>query len=94
MGAPLETRGLSLFSDLGLGLADDKSGRVPTRPWGSAILEARDELPTKEDLDMVFEGLTTLSPRRFAALLQQHQGERLFLVFADRHKHARRASQY
>ena len=74
LDAPLKTRGLSLFSDLALGLADDKSGSVPTLPWGwtlrmsspeRAILEALDELPTNEsfhNLDMVFEGLATLNP--------------------------------
>jgi hypothetical protein len=43
------------------------------------------------NLDMVFEGLATLSPRRLTALLhscRKIKVIRLFFVFADRHKHA------
>lgn len=102
LDAPLTTRGLALFSDPTLGLTDNKAGSTPSLPWGwtlrmsspeRAILEALDELPAHEsfhNLDMVFEGLTTLSPRRLAALLQsctKIKVRRLFFVFADRHKH-------
>jgi hypothetical protein len=72
-------------------------------PWGwairisspeRAILEALDELPEQEsfhNLDMVFEGLATLSPRRLALLLnscRKIKVRRLFFVFAHRHKHS------
>ena len=103
LDAPFVTRGLSLFSEPALGLTESKSGSATTLPWGwalrmsspeRAILEALDELP-KEDsfhnLDMVFEGLATLSPRRLTALLQSCRKikvRRLFFVFADRHKHS------
>ncbi|WP_320234606.1 type IV toxin-antitoxin system AbiEi family antitoxin domain-containing protein [Mesorhizobium montanum] len=102
--APLITRGLSLFGDPTLGLTDNKSGDPGTTlPWGwalrlsspeRAIMEALDELPDNEsfhNLDMVFEGLATLSPRRLTALLQSCRKIkviRLFFVFADRHNHA------
>lgn len=103
LDAPLTSRGLSLFSDPGLGLTESKAGSTNTVPWGwalrlsspeRAILEALDELPDHEsfhNLDMVFEGLATLSPRRLSALLQSCRKikvRRLFFVYADRHKHA------
>lgn len=59
-----------------------------------AILEALDELPDHESfhtLDVTFESLATLRPRRLAALLSQCTSvkvKRLFFVFADRHDHA------
>lgn len=103
LDAPLITRGLSLFGDPTLGLADSKWGDPSaTLPWGwalrlsspeRAIMEALDELPDHEsfhNLDMVFEGLVTLSPRRLAALLhscRKIKVIRLFFVFADRHNH-------
>jgi hypothetical protein len=87
-----------------LGLAESKPGDTGTTlPWGwalrlsspeRAILEALDELPDNDsfhNLDMVFEGLATLSPRRLTALLhscRKIKVIRLFFVFADRHKHA------
>ena len=58
-----------------------------------AILEALDELPRDasfENLDKVFEGLTTLRPGRLMALLTACRSvkvRRLFFVFADRHGH-------
>ncbi|WP_312887682.1 type IV toxin-antitoxin system AbiEi family antitoxin domain-containing protein [Rhizobium laguerreae] len=96
-------RGASLFSDPGLGLMENKTANALTTPWGwalgmstpeRAILEALDELPAHEsfhNLDMIFEGLATLSPRRLTALLQSCRKikvRRLFFIFADRHKHA------
>ena len=59
-----------------------------------AILEALDELPrntTFENLDKVFEGLASLRPKRLTALLtacRSVKTRRLFLVFADKHRHA------
>jgi hypothetical protein len=103
LDAPLAIRNLSLFNKPSLGLADNKSSSTATLPWGwalrlsspeRAILEALNELPDHEsfhNLDMVFEGLATLSPRRLSALLESCcsiKVKRLFFVFADRHKHA------
>lgn len=103
LDAPLVSRGLGLFSDPGLGLTMSKSGHAHVLPWGwalristpeRAILEALDELPDHEsfhNLDMVFQGLATLSPRRLSALLKccrKIKVRRLFFVYADRHKHA------
>ena len=53
-----------------------------------------DELPEHEsfyNLDMVFEGLTSLRPKALTALLtscRKIKVRRLFLVLADRHDHA------
>ena len=65
--------------------------------WASsperAILEALDELPryaTFDNLDLVFEGLGSLRPRRLTSLLRACNSikvRRLFFVFADRHGH-------
>ena len=58
-----------------------------------AILEALDELPQRasfENLDKVFEGLTSLRPKQLMALLTACRSvkvRRLFLVFADKHQH-------
>lgn len=59
-----------------------------------AALELMDELPVNETFhqaDMLMEGLTTLSPRRVQRLLAvctSVKVKRLFLFFADRHKHS------
>ena len=59
-----------------------------------AILELLDELPQKESFhqaDMLMESLVSLSPRRMTRLLQECRSikvKRLFLWFADRHRHA------
>jgi hypothetical protein len=59
-----------------------------------AIFELLDELPDKESFhvtDKLFEGLASLSPRRLNKLLADCHSvkvKRLFLFFADRHKHA------
>ncbi len=59
-----------------------------------AILEAFDELPahaTFDNLDMIFQGLTNLRPKRLMTLLRVCRSikvKRLFFVFADRHAHA------
>ena len=107
LNASLQTRSLSLFSDPALGLTtqDDKPDSSPSAslPWDwtltmstpeRAILEMLDELPDHEsfhNLDMVFEGLANLSPRRMRSLLESCKKikvKRLFFVFADRHDHA------
>jgi Transcriptional regulator, AbiEi antitoxin, Type IV TA system/Transcriptional regulator, AbiEi antitoxin N-terminal domain len=59
-----------------------------------ALLELLDELPTHEtfhQVDMLMQGLTSLSPRRLQALLADCKSvkvKRLFFFFADRHSHA------
>lgn len=59
-----------------------------------AVLELLDELPNNEtfhQVDMLMEGLTTLSPRRLQGLLEACRSvkvKRLFFFFADRHNHA------
>jgi hypothetical protein len=56
-----------------------------------ALLELLDELPRHESfhqVDMLFEGLRTLSPRRLQTLLvacRSVKVKRLFLWFAERH---------
>ena len=58
-----------------------------------AVLEALDELPNHasfDNLDKIFEGLTTLRPKRLMALLTACRSvkvRRLFFVYADRHAH-------
>jgi hypothetical protein len=58
-----------------------------------ASLELLDELPYRETfhhVDNVMEGLVNLSPRRLQPLLEQATSikvKRLFLFFADRHRH-------
>lgn len=79
---------------------------IAVRPWGQwdwplhvsaperAILEVMAELPDHESfhhVDMLMQGLTTLSPTRLNALLADCRSvkvKRLFLFFADRHAHA------
>ena len=59
-----------------------------------AILELLDELPDRESfhqVNMLMEGMATLSPRRLQNLLvdcHNVKAKRLFLFFADRHQHA------
>lgn len=59
-----------------------------------AIFELLDEIPARESFhqaDMLMGGLTRLSPRRLQKLLADCRSvkvKRLFLFFADRHKHA------
>lgn len=83
-----------------------RSEGLTTRPWGHwnwplvistperAILELLDELPDNESfhqVDMMMEGLSTLSPARLQALLMDCRNvkvKRLFFFFADRHQHA------
>jgi hypothetical protein len=75
-------------------------------PWGHwhwpltvstaerAAIEVIDELPSRESfeqVDALFSGLATLSPRRLQKLLEACQSvksKRLFLFFAERHGHA------
>ncbi|HVZ06245.1 type IV toxin-antitoxin system AbiEi family antitoxin domain-containing protein [Hyphomicrobium sp.] len=59
-----------------------------------AVLELLDELPNRESfhqVDMLMEGLSTLSPARLQALLVDCHSvkvKRLFFFFAERHQHA------
>lgn len=62
-----------------------------------AVLELLDELPEHESfhqVDALMEGLSDLSPRRVQTLLETCSNvkvKRLFLFFADRHRHAWRS---
>lgn len=102
LDAPIETRKTSLFTDPTLGLTKNNDKPENTLPWDwqlrmsapeRAVMEAMDELPDHgsfHNLDMVFEGLTTLRPKMLSALLQsctKIKVRRLFFVFADRHNH-------
>ena len=59
-----------------------------------AVLELLDELPKHESfhqVDALMEGMSDLSPRRLQTLLEvcaSVKVKRLFLFFADRHRHA------
>lgn len=85
LNAALETRSLSLFTDTSLGLnsqEDQRSLASASLPWDwtltmstpeRAILEALDELPDHESfhaIDMAFESLANLRPRRVSELLK------------------------
>jgi hypothetical protein len=79
---------------------------IVAQPWGQwdwpimlsaperAVLELLDELPSHESfhqVDMLFEGLANLSPRRLMVLLADCRSvkvKRLFFFFAARHQHA------
>ena len=62
-----------------------------------AVLELLDELPERESfhqVDALMEGMSDLSPRRLQKLLEACTSvkvKRLFLFFADRHRHAWRS---
>lgn len=62
-----------------------------------AVLELLDELPEHESfhqVDALIEGMSDLSPRRLQTLLEACASvkvKRLFLFFADRHRHAWRS---
>jgi len=62
-----------------------------------AVLELLDELPDHESfhqVDALFEGMSDFSPRRLQTLLETCSSvkvKRLFLFFADRHRHAWRS---
>ena len=103
LNASIETRKTTLFDDPALALAKEETNSSDALPrdWHlrmsapeRAIMEAMDELPGQEtfhNLDMVFEGLTTLRPKTLTALLhgcRKIKVKRLFFVFADRHNHA------
>jgi hypothetical protein len=100
-------RRLKLFAGSTLGIddgGDENQNTSSTTTWWNwplrtssperAILEALDELPDHESfhaLDVTFESLTTLKPRKLTALLTECKSvkvKRLFYVFADRHAHA------
>jgi hypothetical protein len=90
--------------DLRSGQSGETSpGTERTAPWDwvlvmatpeRAILEMMDELPhheTFEHVDAVMQGLATLRPGVLVKLLQECRSvkvKRLFLWYADRHKHA------
>ena len=88
------------FSDAKIGTPDD----LRTRTWGQwqwpliastperAVLELLDEIPDSESfhqVDVLVEGLRTLSPRRLQRLLEECRSvkvKRLLLWFAERHQ--------
>lgn len=102
----LRKTGLFGGADLGIDEASTSSGEAdgPRRDWWDwslrlssperAILEALDELPDQESfhsVDVVFQSLVNLRPRRLTALLTACKSvkvKRLFFVFAERHGHA------
>lgn len=107
LDASLRTRNSSLFDDPETGLTQERVGQATgssgVSPWDwaikmstaeRAVLEVLDELPQHEsfdNLDRVFEGLTTLRPKLLVSLLndcRKIKVRRLFFVFADRHGHA------
>lgn len=99
--AVFEKRTLKLFSDPNLsvepltggGLSFGGAASFPISAPERAVLEALDELQEAagfEQLDMVFQGLANLSPRKLMVLLQSCRSIkvlRLFFVYADRHQH-------
>ena len=81
----------------------DNEGEPTISPWRwpikvsspeRAILEALHNLHSEagfDNLDMIFQGLTTLRPENLMSLLRLCRSikvRRLFFVFADRHSHA------
>lgn len=90
----------------GHGTSNDSRHGLVTMPWGQwdwpltvsaperALLELLDELPNHESfhqVDVLFEGLSNLSPRRLEKLLADCRNvkvKRLFFFFANRHQHA------
>lgn len=97
----------ALFGDDQTGIIDDgrntseigpaiDTWRWPLKASSSerAVLEALDELSSEasfEQLDRIFESLTTLRPKQLMTLLgvcRSVKVRRLFFVFADRHQHA------
>ncbi len=105
--APLHLRKTSLFADVGHdpdGVADKGTAGGGGREWWNwslrlssperAILEALDELPDGDgfrSIDMVFQSVVSLRPRRLMTLLTACSSvkvKRLFFVYAERHRHA------
>lgn len=106
-GEPISRSLATLQVDLRKGGFDagDQEG-LRLLPWGQwqwpltlstperALLEAIDELPSRESfhqIDMLFGGASHLSPRRLQNLLEtclSVKVKRLFFWFADRHGHA------
>lgn len=100
--AVFELRNRKLFAQPDIGLEDEVPIRGTTlmrQPLilsapERAVLEAIKELPDVESfhtVDVMFEALVNLRPRRIMALLEacaSVQVKRLFFVFADRHNHA------
>ena len=97
-GRPLSKDGDNALSSLPGGLVLQSGGLVswPIRYSNKerAVLELLDELPERESFhqaDALMEGLSDLSPRRLQTLLESCgsvKAKRLFLFFADRHRHA------
>ena len=87
-------------------LATARPAGLKTIPWGQyswpilvstperAVLELLDELPNDESfehVDILMDGMRSLSPRRLQSLLEACDSvkvTRLFLWFADRHRHS------
>lgn len=107
LNAQVATRSRRLFADSEIGQVQAHEKQAPGStvglPWDwsikmstpeRAVLEALDELPEHEsfeNVDKVFEGLTTLRPKLLDSLMRDCRKikvKRLFFVFADRHGHA------
>lgn len=101
--AQLEKRTAGLFTDRELGLSPRVAEDSATPWWKQslgtseperAVLEMLNELPSRLSFDSVgdtFESLGSLRPQLLTALLQDCRRvkvKRLFLVFAERSKHA------
>lgn len=105
LDAHLLLRKRQLFEPNGLGIEDsdfDPAVETAPSPWDwplrrsspeRAVFEALNELPDAESfhkVDMLFQGLTSLRPRRLEELLHACRSvkvKRLFFLFADRHRH-------
>ena len=80
----------------GMTLHRDTQDRYPltVSTLERALLELLDQLPDHESfhqVDVLFEGLNNLSPRRMQGLLESCRSikvKRLFFFFADRHPHS------
>ena len=106
LDAQLERRSLRLFDGDDFGVEPERAnleafGGTDSAAWPlrastpeRAILEALDELPKTASfhvLDMAFEGMANLRPKRLSKLLSlctSVKVKRLFFVFAERHGHA------
>ncbi len=90
----LEPEGDATTPTASLSGGDDGLWPLRTSTPERAILEALDELPKTASfhvVDMAFQGLTNLRPKRLSKLLSLCKSvkvKRLFFVFADRHGHA------
>lgn len=74
-------------------MANLKLAKLPDRTPTRIIITVNADLNQAlfDNLDMIFQGLTNLRPKRLMTLLRACRSikvKRLFFVFADRHAHA------